>query len=37
MSSKNETPVLIASLLITVGLLGGGYWWFTRDGGLSLP
>ncbi|MEM9119274.1 MAG: PstS family phosphate ABC transporter substrate-binding protein [Cyanobacteria bacterium P01_F01_bin.56] len=37
MSSKNETPVLIASLLITVGLLGGVYWWFTRDGGLSLP
>ncbi len=37
MSSKNETPVLIASLLVTVALLGGGYWWFTRDGGLNLP
>lgn len=38
MSSKNETPVLIASLLITVGLLAGAYWWFSRGGGLnSLP
>lgn len=37
MSSKNETPVLIASLLITAALLGGGYWWFTRDGGLNVP
>ncbi|WP_204141559.1 PstS family phosphate ABC transporter substrate-binding protein [Halomicronema sp. CCY15110] len=37
MSSKNETPVLIASLLVTAALLGGGYWWFTRDGGLNLP
>jgi phosphate transport system substrate-binding protein len=33
MSSKNETPVLIAALLITAGLLGGGYWWLSRDGG----
>jgi phosphate transport system substrate-binding protein len=30
MSQKNETPVLIASLLITAGLLGGGFWWFTQ-------
>ncbi len=30
MASKNETPVLIASLLITAGLLGGGYWWLMR-------
>jgi phosphate transport system substrate-binding protein len=36
MSRKNETPVLIASLLITAGLLGGGYWWLTRGGGLNL-
>ncbi|NER78211.1 MAG: PstS family phosphate ABC transporter substrate-binding protein [Leptolyngbya sp. SIO1D8] len=36
MSRKNETPVLIASLLITVGLLGGGVWWFTRNGNLNL-
>lgn len=33
MSRKNETPALIAALLITVGLLGGGYWWLTRAGG----
>jgi phosphate transport system substrate-binding protein len=37
MSSKNETPVLIASLLVTAALVGGGYWWFTRDGSLRLP
>lgn len=36
MASKNETPVLIASLLITAGLLGGGYWLLTRDGGFDL-
>jgi phosphate transport system substrate-binding protein len=36
MASKNETPVLIASLLITAGLLGGGYWWFTRNSGFNL-
>lgn len=35
MSGKNETPILIASLLITVGLVGGGYWWFTQSGGLE--
>jgi phosphate transport system substrate-binding protein len=37
MSNKNETPVLIASLLVTAALLGGGFWWFTRDGGLNVP
>lgn len=37
MSRKNETPILVASLLITAGLLGGGYWWLTRDSGVSLP
>ncbi|MEO0985194.1 MAG: substrate-binding domain-containing protein [Cyanobacteria bacterium J06639_14] len=36
MSGKNETPVLIASLLVTVGLLGGGYWWFTRNNTVDL-
>jgi phosphate transport system substrate-binding protein len=30
MSQKNETPILILSLLITVGLIAGGFWWFTR-------
>jgi len=32
MSQKNETPVLIFALLITVGLVGGGLWWFTQSG-----
>jgi branched-chain amino acid transport system substrate-binding protein len=30
MSQKNETPALIVSLLITLGLLGGGFWWFVQ-------
>lgn len=30
MSRKNETPVLVLSLLITLGLIGGVAWWFTR-------
>ncbi|MEM9768925.1 MAG: PstS family phosphate ABC transporter substrate-binding protein [Cyanobacteria bacterium P01_D01_bin.71] len=33
MSSKNETSVLIAALLITLGLLGGGYWLLSRGSG----
>ena len=32
MSQKNDTPVLIVALLITVGIVGGGLWWFTRSG-----
>lgn len=32
MSQKNETPVLVLALLITAGLVGGGFWWFTRTG-----
>lgn len=36
MSGKNETPVLIASLLVTAGLLGGGFWWFTRGNSFNL-
>ena len=32
MSQKNETTVLFLTLLITVGLIGAGYWWFTRRG-----
>lgn len=27
MAQKNETPVLIVSLLLTLALLGGGAWW----------
>jgi phosphate transport system substrate-binding protein len=30
MSKNNDTPVLILSLLITLGLLGGGVWWFSK-------
>jgi phosphate transport system substrate-binding protein len=36
MSQKNETPVLILSLLITIGLIGGGFWWFTRKSSVNL-
>jgi phosphate transport system substrate-binding protein len=31
MSQKNETPILILSLLITVALIGGGFWWFSKS------
>lgn len=30
MSQKNETPVLIVALLLTVGVAGGLLWWITR-------
>ncbi len=32
MSQKDETPILILSLLITVGLIAGGFWWFSKNG-----
>lgn len=37
MSQKNDTPVLILSLLITLGLIGGGVWWLVNrfGGGLG--
>jgi phosphate transport system substrate-binding protein len=35
MSQKNETPALILSLLITAGLLGGGFWWFSQRSGFD--
>jgi phosphate transport system substrate-binding protein len=35
MSQKNETPALILSLLVTAGLLGGGFWWFTQRSGFD--
>jgi len=31
MTQKNEAPALIVSLLITVGLIVGGAWWFLRQ------
>lgn len=36
MSQKNETVTLVLALLITVGLIGGGFWWFTRKSGVDL-
>lgn len=36
MSQKNETAVLVLALLITAGLVGGGFWWFTRKAGIDL-
>jgi branched-chain amino acid transport system substrate-binding protein len=30
-SSKNEIPILLGSLLITGGVLAGGYWWFSNQ------
>ncbi|EDX72320.1 hypothetical protein MC7420_989 [Coleofasciculus chthonoplastes PCC 7420] len=34
MSQKNETTVLVLALLITLGLVGGGVWWFSRESDL---
>ncbi|MGB3655112.1 MAG: substrate-binding domain-containing protein [Rivularia sp. (in: cyanobacteria)] len=31
MSQKNETAVLVLALLITLGLVGGVYWWLARS------
>ena len=36
MSQKNETAVLILSLLITIGLAGAGIWWLTSRGSINL-
>ncbi|MBD1829206.1 ABC transporter substrate-binding protein [Microcoleus vaginatus GB1-A2] len=36
MSKKNETVVLVLSLLITIGLAGAGIWWLTSRGGINL-
>ncbi|WP_013321213.1 phosphate ABC transporter substrate-binding protein [Gloeothece verrucosa] len=35
MSRNNEAPILILSLLITGAILGGGYWWFSRQSGTN--
>ncbi|WP_341527431.1 ABC transporter substrate-binding protein [Nostoc sp. UHCC 0302] len=32
MSQKNETAVLVLALLLTVGIVGGGVWWFNNSG-----
>ncbi|MGK7944178.1 MAG: phosphate ABC transporter substrate-binding protein [Microcystaceae cyanobacterium] len=31
MAQKNETAILVASLVITAAILGGGYWFLTRN------
>jgi phosphate transport system substrate-binding protein len=36
MSQKNEIPILVLSVLITVGLIAGGFWWFSRKSGLEV-
>ncbi|MEG4861768.1 hypothetical protein QUA83_31020 [Microcoleus sp. K1-B1] len=36
MSQKNETAVLILSLLITIALAGAGIWWLRSRGGINL-
>jgi phosphate transport system substrate-binding protein len=36
MSQKNETVPLLLALLITGGILGGGFWWFTHNSGFNL-
>jgi phosphate transport system substrate-binding protein len=36
MSQKNEKAVLFLTLLITVGLIGASYWWFTRRSGINI-
>ncbi|MEM8779908.1 MAG: phosphate ABC transporter substrate-binding protein [Cyanobacteria bacterium P01_G01_bin.49] len=32
MTQKNESLIMVASLVITLGIVGGGYWWFTDQG-----
>ncbi len=36
MTQKKETPILVLSLLITLGILAAGFWWFTRKTDLNL-
>lgn len=37
MSAKNETTVLVLSLLITTALAGSGFWWLTTKSKINLP
>ncbi|MEH1843736.1 MAG: ABC transporter substrate-binding protein [Nostoc sp.] len=32
MSQKNETTILALALLLTVGIVSGGFWWFSNNG-----
>lgn len=36
MAKNNETAILGLSLLITAGILGGGYWWLRQSGILGI-
>ncbi|MDP8964097.1 MAG: ABC transporter substrate-binding protein [Cyanobacteriota bacterium] len=36
MAQKNETTILVLSLLVTAALLGLGFWWFTSRSGVNL-
>ncbi len=36
MAQKNETPIIVLALLITLGLVGGVYWWLARSYGIRL-
>jgi len=36
MSQKNETAVLVLSLLITIALAGAGIWWLTSRSGIKI-
>lgn len=36
MSQKNETTILVLALLITLGLVCGGVWWFTNRSGVKV-
>lgn len=35
MTQKNETKILVLSLLVTTALLGAGFWWFTNHSGAN--
>ena len=36
MAQKNETPILVIALLITLGLVGGVYWWLAQSYDINL-
>jgi hypothetical protein len=35
MAQKNETPTLVLAFLITIGLVGSGFWYFTQRTGVD--
>lgn len=36
MAQKNDTTALILAFLVTAGLIGGGFWWFTQRSGSDI-